>query len=72
MDSLQIKGGSGSLRKKEECAFEGSVCVGGGGRGDTNARYEFGNNFNCVSNLLMSMSSLLISKKRTILQLIGY
>ena len=34
---------------------------------------KLGNNFNCDTNLLMTMSSLLISnKKRTILQLVGY
>ena len=35
--------------------------------------YELGNNFKCDSNLMMPISLLLISnKKSTILQLIGY
>ena len=55
------------LEKKTGCVFES------GGEGYPNAHYEVGNNFNCDFNLLIPMSSLLISnKKGTILQLIGY
>ena len=69
MISLQkIRDGGGGLGKKEVGMF-----LRGLGGVIPNAHYKIGNNFNCDFNLLMPMSSLLISnKKSTILQLICY
>ena len=56
-------------KKEGEGTFEGDW----GGVIPPNRHYELGNNFNCDFNLLMPISSLLITnKKSTILQLIGY
>ena len=57
LDSLQIRGGG--LGIKEEGVFlrVWERCY-------PNAQHEIGNNFNCDFNLLMPMSSLLISNKK--------
>ena len=58
----QFAGLRGSLAKQSERgAFEGGW---GGGVWYPNTHYEVGNNFNCDFNLLIPMSSLLISNKK--------
>ena len=69
-----IKEGLGQFADLRGVGIKWGVFEGGRELGRyTNAHYDLGNNFNCDFNLLIPMSSLLISnKKSTILQLIGY